>query len=92
MSVFTSAVIPAQAGIQPHGRLLWIPGLRSAPPGMTGGEGIIYTKTTAQSETECATQVLCLKLHQVAGHAVSGFDGAQGGSFGAATVFRKRTA
>ena len=28
-------VIPAQAGIQTHGRLLWIPGLRSAAPGMT---------------------------------------------------------
>jgi len=34
-----SIVIPAQAGIQPHGRLLWIPGLRSATPGMTEGGG-----------------------------------------------------
>ena len=35
---FIFVVIPAQAGIQPHGRLLWIPGLHSAPPGMTRGK------------------------------------------------------
>jgi len=29
-----SPVIPAQAGIQTHVRGFWIPGLRSAAPGM----------------------------------------------------------
>jgi len=34
-SVDSHRNLPAQAGIQPHGRLLWIPGLRYATPGMT---------------------------------------------------------